>query len=497
MLSFRFQHGLGDCANAAHLFHLYIKKGYEIAVACAPDKAPIFHAAGCAVIQHAPWRHGWDHPPAPSPPGHNDSWSGNKTAFNISRAPLPDIGNCAECWQDLVGIKLDLDQQLTPQIETEVELYVRQLTRPLILFAPQGNTGTENKNLSHDVQAEVLRGLLDLTDGCVIVLDWDQRVYKLNNWRIRHLGDDWRGLSVLELYCLIKRADLVLSVDSGVLHFTRFTSTPAIGMWTGHYPSHFALPRQQTLHLVPKTRNELTRYRRIAYNVVECPGERVSGRFIAEQAANMLGPRKYLTSPAPDCVLRQLVAYCRQFDSPLTSFIDRHKTFDAFLAEAKRKHRPLIAETGCIRAVEDFSAGYSTYLVGFFLHNHGGKLISIDYDSTHVAFCKAWTGCYGQTVEIFQEHSHQWLKNYSGPAIDLLYLDSADVGTTGYQECARMEAELALPHLASDGVIMFDDTCWKAGAFRGKGATAVPWLLQRGWKIRTAGYQVLLARDFG
>ncbi len=87
--------------------------------------------------------------------------------------------------------------------------------RPLILFAPQGNTATESKNLDHETQAEVLRGLLDLTDGTVIQLDWDQRVFKLPNWRVRHLGDDWRPLGTIELYALIQRADLVIGCDSG------------------------------------------------------------------------------------------------------------------------------------------------------------------------------------------------------------------------------------------------------------------------------------------
>lgn len=493
MVSIRLSHGLGDLSNAAHLLALYRKLGHEVDVECTPDKAPLLKAAGCNIVSRATTVHSWPHAPSPGPPNHRDHWAGNKTAFNLSRHPLPNIGSYEQRWAELCSIKLNLDDQVTPEVELETERYIQGLPRPLVLFAPQGNTCPERKNLPHDIQAEVLRGLLDLTEGSVMQLDWDNRVYRLNNWRVRHLTDDWHRLTTLELYQLIKRADLVIGVDSGVLHFTRFTDTPAIGCWTHHYPSSFALPRKATLNLVPASRNDLTRYRRLAYNLVEYHGG-LTGRFIAEQAVHMLGQRKYLTAPAADCVLRQLVGYCRQGECGLTSFVDRHKTFDAFLNNGNRKANPLVVETGCIRAIEDYSAGYSTYLLGYFLHHHGGKLISVDLNHTNVGFARDWTTAYGPSVEIHHAHSHNWLRGYRGPPIDLLYLDSADIGTVGYQECARTEAELALPHLAPDAVILFDDTCWAKGRFQGKGATAVPWLQQRGWQVLTGGYQVLMGR---
>jgi hypothetical protein len=42
-------------------------------------------------------------------------------------------------------------------------------------------------------------------------------------------------------------------------------------------------------------------------------------------------------------------------------------------------------------------------------------------------------------------------------------------------------------------LILIDDTVWDRG-WRGKGAKAVPWLTTRGWRILSAGYQVLLSR---
>jgi hypothetical protein len=107
MISFRFYHGLGDCANAAHLFALYTRLGYQIQVECAPDKSCLFETAGCKVVTKARETHHFDHAPAAGPPEHSDHWSGNKTAWNISRAPLPDIGGYWERWNDLCSVKLD------------------------------------------------------------------------------------------------------------------------------------------------------------------------------------------------------------------------------------------------------------------------------------------------------------------------------------------------------------------------------------------------------
>jgi predicted O-methyltransferase YrrM len=494
MISFTFYHGLGDCANAAHLFALYIRLGYQIEVECDPDKGCLFEAAGCKLVNHGKETHHFYHAPAAGPPQHADHWSGNKTAWNISQPPLPDIGSYRERWNDLCSVRLNLDRFVTSEIELEVNSYIQPLPRPLILFAPQGNTSSESKNLDHKTQSEVLRRLLDLQDGTVITLDWDQRVFKLPNWRIRHLGDDWHHLGTIELYTLLRCADLLIGCDSGVLHFSRFTDTMGLGVWTRHHPSQYALPRNNTLHIVSQRRRELNWYRRLEYNIVECPGEQLSGQFIAEQAVRLLSERKYLLEAIPNTMLRSLVDNCRQFDSPMTSFVDRHRTFEMFLSLAMRKEKPLIVETGTIRAIEDWSAGYSTYLFGYFLFHHGGVLHSIDLDPKNVSFAESWTEAFGSAVQIHQENSHAWLRNYSGPPIDLLYLDSADVGTPQYQECCFAEVQAAIPHLAADGMILFDDTCWRAGLFRGKGGIAVPWMLQRGWKVVTGGYQVLLGR---
>jgi hypothetical protein len=51
------------------------------------------------------------------------------------------------------------------------------------------------------------------------------------------------------------------------------------------------------------------------------------------------------------------------------------------------------------------------------------------------------------------------------------------------QEAHRKQSELLLPHLAEDSWIIFDDT-WSTGkGWNGKGGTAVPFLLEHGYKL--------------
>ncbi len=77
----------------------------------------------------------------------------------------------------------------------------------------------------------------------------------------------------------------------------------------------------------------------------------------------------------------------------------------------------------------------------------------------------------------------------------MLYLDSLDTYEPGHAEHALSETQAAMPRMHENSIIMYDDTPWNAGAFTGKGALAVPWLLQHGWKIIYGGYQVILSRS--
>ena len=214
----------------------------------------------------------------------------------------------------------------------------------------------------------------------------------------------------------------------------------------------------------------------------------------------MLEKPRYLPKDriARDVQLQQFVGtFCRGVrGNPLSGYSDRHRSFDILLQEtARRFTTPTIVETGTIRAEEDWSgAGFFTYLAGAFLSRFGGRLHSVDINPQNCRFAREWTSVFGKTVTVHQDDSVRFLQRFTEP-IDVLFLDSLDTDQPGHAEHAQKELQAALPKLHETSLIVLDDTPWNAGVFTGKGALAVPWLLNHGWQIVYAGYQVLLASN--
>ena len=154
----------------------------------------------------------------------------------------------------------------------------------------------------------------------------------------------------------------------------------------------------------------------------------------------------------------------------------------------------MLFRSGTIRSEEDWGgAGFFSYLMGTYLYRRGGRLHSVDITPSHCEFARAWTRPFGETVTISQQDSIGFLRDFPEP-IDVLYLDSLDTTEPGHADHCQRELEAALPKLHSQSLILIDDTPWRQEAWVGKGARAAPWLLEHGWKLLYAGYQVLFAR---
>lgn len=70
----------------------------------------------------------------------------------------------------------------------------------------------------------------------------------------------------------------------------------------------------------------------------------------------------------------------------------------------------------------------STYILGDFIKNHvGGKLITIDVDEGYIESCKEQTKEFSDVIEYIHSDSVEYLKNYKGQNIDILYQDSYDL----------------------------------------------------------------------
>lgn len=500
-LKLHFTHGLGDCAFFAHQLPLYVRRGYQVTVACTPDKHVVFAASGVEVCtdaggsQHVPWHEGL----TPTQEADwNNPWRWSKPGRNVSVAPLPDIGTPKDLWDEYCSVKLDIQPHLPPAACQAVRSWLQGLPRPIVLLHTHGNTGGERKNLEPEKCRRLYRRLLDETDGTLILLDWDNRVPRIAHGRVRHLADDWRGADTATLLALVGQSDLLIGVDSGPLHAARLTDTPAIGVWAhGGSPVTWTLPRARQLNLVlSNERPPWFARSRAGFRLLNAFDDETAMDQLAQLASWMLAPPRYLdaSQPAADVQLQWFVRrQMRGGDSPLGGYVDRHRTFDLLLQQLNERFaRPRIVETGCIRAEDDFAgAGFSTYVFGTYLQNRGGRLTSVDNDPGHCAFARHWTRCFGDSVEICLSDSIKWLRSSTEP-IDLLYLDSLDADHARCAEHGLAEIQAAYARLRPGSLVACDDTVYRANAFHGKGATAVPWLVQRGWRVLYSGHQTLL-----
>jgi hypothetical protein len=488
----QFVHGLGDCSNFAHLIPLYLRRGHRIEVQCDPDKEPVFRAAGAIVVQHAEVAHPWSHEFAIVGSELDDPWVGNKIGCNLDAQSLPQIGTRGELWSELCDVSLSLEAQVTQEHRDRIDQWFETVNGPLICLHTRGNTLAESKNLDDEEAIRLYCGLLDHTDATLLLLDWDDRVPRMKSHRVRHLSQ-LGHIDLLTLYCLLQRSALMIGVDSGPLHFARFTTCPVIGLWTHHFPSNFVLPRRNTLHIVSRDWRDLAKFCRVQYQVMECPSDkRLDGAWIARVAADCFST---LTDPdwARRALLRQWMSWQRSIGGQLSHFLDRHRCSEKILAALQRP-KPLMVETGCIRAEEDWEgAGFSTYFFGGAIELLCGQLHSIDVSPENSEFARRWTRCFGSTVTVHTGHSHDFLRGWHEP-MDVFLSDSADVGSPSYQEICLVECQLAAPNVRSDGLIAIDDCVWDNGQWIGKGALAVQWLREHGWWVSYSGYQTLLRR---
>lgn len=373
-----------------------------------------------------------------------------------------------------------------------VEAWIaRNVGGPFVVLHYQGVSWHDRKNLTQD---DVLPLIEELRRRQItpIVMDMDRRGYFPDNRRhgafLLDAGDAlWRGVrDAATMAGLMHLAALTVMIDSGPGKVAASVPhTPCLTVWRKLHPLHFSdLDYGQVLHLVPHNHQKFLRgpgkagglqyfrehYRHRTYRAE--PGFRgCLGADIKAAAIDLL--------EAPRDALRTLVARSNRYD-----------TFWPFVEQVRGMPAPLVVETGCQRQENDFGAGQSTTIFGRALEPIGGRLISLDLTPERVDLARRLT-C-DLPVDVVLTDSRDWLRSHQGPPIDALYLDSCDVCFPGFEDVCLQEAQLALPHLAPHAPILIDDTHWTHRGWEGKGKKAVPWLLERGWRLAGHRYQVLL-----
>jgi predicted O-methyltransferase YrrM len=172
----------------------------------------------------------------------------------------------------------------------------------------------------------------------------------------------------------------------------------------------------------------------------------------------------------------------------------RYRTVFLALLLALSRGARTIAETGTARHPGNWRFdGQSTVVFGAFAQRYGGTVWTCDVAPSHVAVARELTARFAPHVEHAVADSVDFLRRFPGP-IDLLYLDALDFDVdapAAAQAHALREAEAALHALHEDSLVLIDDCSLPEG---GKGRRAIPFLLDRGWRVVRTGYQVLLAR---
>lgn len=491
-----FDHGLGDCCHFAALLQLYRRRGYEVGIHYEPNKAAIWKAAGVKWLPleeatHHPWEYPSDFGSFPC----EESWAGSKLYWNMDRGPMSPLGDKQQLWAEWCEVRLSARDVVSQDDHRDVDRFIAALPRPLVLLHTRGSNMAASKNLNGPTILELYRLLLDRTGGSLLLLDWEEKVPRLAHARVRHLRDDWEHLSLEKLWCLMESADLFIGIDSGPYHFTALTDIPAVGIWRNHHPAQCGLPRPATVNLVRSAMRFASIPRRADWNLVDYAGTEPTAEEIMRVAEQvLLGPRYLCRNRlGRDVQLQHFIERCRQ-TTPVSAHADRHRSFNRLLRETSHRFDdPVIVETGCIRAPEDWSAGYSTYVLAAYLAGRGaGSLHSVDIDPVHLEFARHAVMPFGARVSFHQADSIAWLSEFSR-RIDVLYLDSRDFVERGADDHGLAEVEAAFPRLSADSLVLIDDTVWNRG-WQGKGAKAVPWLTARGWRILESGYQILLSK---
>jgi SAM-dependent methyltransferase len=168
----------------------------------------------------------------------------------------------------------------------------------------------------------------------------------------------------------------------------------------------------------------------------------------------------------------------------------RGDTFEKIFRHLDKLGRPVrIVETGCVRELDDWSAGYSTVLFDRYAKATGSTVESVDINPKNTELCRQLT-C---NTKLIMGDSVPFLRSLSG-TVDLLYLDAMDVDWKNPLPSAQHhlnELMAALPLIRPDTLVVVDD-CRTSEFDRisGKGALVAEYMQKIGASVVFSEYQV-------
>lgn len=476
-----YNHGLGDCVFFAFLSQLYLNRGNRVRVRCPQDKEWFFKACGLTIDPTQNQHHPWPIPRSIEPTYFND-WEGNKIAENILRPfPFPHLGDIDFTWNELLGVRLNLQHAISDSIREETLRWVEGLNRPIYLTHTRGRTCQENKNIAH-YQNDMFAALVD-SGATVVHLDWDRASPDYEHPAI--VDGCINDMTLEKLAALIYEASAFIGIDSGPCHLARINyDLPTLQVWTKHSPAHYALPRPNLVALTD-TENPTRKWtplKRHAFNIVEV--NQLSGQLIAEHALQMLEPRTFTPGAGRDAVIWNLLA---KMYTPGVPYRNAYKSFANFLT--------LLPDTPTILELDGFSANgiTSSYVLGLYCDTLGGSLKSLKVEEPTPFKC----------VSFHQPTNRlEWLSSLAPRTEFWLRTPPFNGVVIGQSSAEQAFAELKAvePYLSHDCVILVDECPFScrpldSGEIKGTGRLVVPYLIENGWKTCEVGSQCVLTRQ--
>ena len=175
----------------------------------------------------------------------------------------------------------------------------------------------------------------------------------------------------------------------------------------------------------------------------------------------------------------------------------RYPTASYMLRLIKDRNVKTIVETGTSRygISSCTSDGCSTVLYGEYAQKIGAKLYSVDISGENCVMARKACSHIGKTVEITENDSLIFLRDFKKGLIDFLYLDSYDYDENNpdpSQEHHEKEIDIVYNKLHKRSIVMVDD-CHLP--YEGKCRLVRKYLLRRGWKMVMNRYQQIFVYE--
>lgn len=284
-------HGLGDVVHCCHAMKLYQSRGYDVAIQVEPNKRWAWEAAGIPIYdgpKQLPL-HPYYYPDDffnLAKPDHIQ----NKIAHLFEVAELPKLGTKEEVWKMVCEERIDAAPFVPGYIAMDVDIFLRDLPRPIILFHSKGTNWQEKKSIPDATAFAFINEMLASFDGSIVVLDWDHRAPMLSHPRVLSIYPRWDHMSLEHFGAMCRLSDLFIGVDSGPFHLAGWFDIPTLYVSREIPPVRCCLPSPNATYLVPAKDHEHWAARGPEWKFAEFRGPEATVQDMVITAISILEP---------------------------------------------------------------------------------------------------------------------------------------------------------------------------------------------------------------